>query len=109
MKRFIALMIIAVVSFTVIAEEAERTALNSERSILVLNVGIVSNGDDNHGYGVFIKSVSFTGLSLLNQQISKGEIYEPNINSIFIIIISILCNNFYNPGNIRMYQHKPEY
>ena len=61
MKRFIALMMIAVVSFTVIAEEAERTALNSERSILALNVGIVSNGDDSHGYGVFIKSVSFTG------------------------------------------------
>lgn len=61
MKRFIALMIIAVVSFTVIAEEAERTALNPDRRIMALNVGIVSNGDDSHGYGVFIKSASFTG------------------------------------------------
>ena len=61
MKRFIALMLIAVVSFSVIAEEVERTALKPERSIFALNVGIVSNGDDSHGYGVFIKSASFTG------------------------------------------------
>lgn len=61
MKRFIALMLIAVVSFTVIAEEVERTALKPERSIFALNVGIVSNGDDSHGYSVFIKSASFTG------------------------------------------------
>lgn len=61
MKRFIALMLIAVVSFTVIAEEVERTALKPERSIMAVNVGIVSNGNDSHGYGVFIKSASFTG------------------------------------------------
>jgi hypothetical protein len=61
MKRFIALIIIAAVCFTVIAEEVDNkiTSLESERSIISLNVGFVSDGYDSHGYGVFIKSASF--------------------------------------------------
>lgn len=61
MKFLFALMMITVVSFSVIAEEAEKAALNPARSIMALNGGIVSNGNDSHGYGIFIKSATFTG------------------------------------------------
>jgi hypothetical protein len=63
MKRFITLIMIAVVSFTVIAEETENriATLKPAKSIFSLNVGLVSDGYDNQGYGVFIKSASFIG------------------------------------------------
>ena len=61
MKRFITSIIIAAVCFTAIAEEAgnSKTAVESDRSIMSLNVGFVSDGSKGHGYGVFIKSASF--------------------------------------------------
>jgi hypothetical protein len=63
MKRFFLLIILAVICFSAIAEEVENNpaVLKSDRSIMSLNAGFVSDGSDGHGYGVFLKSASFVG------------------------------------------------
>lgn len=65
MKRFIAILVIAMTCSIISAQEIKENADTSlpSKSIFSVDLGWASDGRTGHGYGVFIKSSSFIGES----------------------------------------------